>query len=218
MLDKNMPSLIAQPGRGHFKGRLSEHQVRTRSLHEGPLEIVFLGSIIPRKRLGDLIEALARLRHMDLRLTVIGRETGAESYVRAIRRRIRSIGLNGDVIWLGEQPDEQVSEVLSQSHLLIVPSSHEGYGIAYLDAMGYGVVPIGTSCGGASAVIEHTHNGFLIEPGVVSNLAEYIELLATDRQRLNRMALNALHRHERQPSWKEVTGIIYNYLQDHFIE
>jgi glycosyltransferase involved in cell wall biosynthesis len=216
MLDQSLPSLIAPPGRGHFKVDITEHKIGRRSLRDGPLEILFLGSVIPRKRLGDLVEALARLRHLDIRLTVIGREASGNSYVRRIKQRIKSSGLKRNVTWLGEQPDAQVSDTLEKSHLLVVPSTHEGFGIAYLDAMAYGVVPIGTSCGGATSIIEHADNGFLVEPGNIPKLMEYIALLATDRQRLNTMAVNALHRHKQQPSWKEVTGSVHHYLQAHF--
>lgn len=216
ILNQSLPSLIAPPGRGHFKVDIDERKMGIRSLRGGPMEILFLGSVIPRKRLSDLVEALARLRHLDTRLTVIGREAGGKSYVRRIKQRIKSSGLNGEVTWLGEQLDAQVSDILEKSHLLVVPSTHEGFGIAYLDAMGYGVVPIGTNCGGAASIIEHAHNGFLVEPGDIPKLMEYIELLATDRPRLNIMAMNALHRHKQQPSWKEVTGSVHHYLQSHF--
>ncbi len=121
--------------------------------------------------------------------------------------------LEARVRWLGEQPDARLQQALEASHVLVVPSSHEGFGIAYLDAMAFGVLPIGTRSGGAASLIEHSKTGFLVEPGNIEQLAGYIELLAKDRKLLNRMARAASKRYHQQPTWEEVTGIVYDYLK-----
>ena len=210
---RDLPAVVAPPGRDHLNRRISTSQIEVRSHQEGPLEILFLGSIIPRKRLEDLIEAMAILPDLNLRLTVIGRQSGSDRYVSAIKQLIRSRGLEGCVNWRGELEDDEVSRQLAGSHLLIVPSSHEGFGIAYLDAMGYGVVPVGTISGGASTLIDHAKTGFLIEPGDIQALSEPIKRLALDRELLSSIALNALHRHQQQPTWEEVTDTVYDYLR-----
>ncbi len=218
MLEQNLPTVVAPPGRGHFDVSINEGAIRTRAHEPGPLEILFLGSVIPRKRLGDLIAAIGRLPSYDIRLTVIGRDSAEKGYVRQVKSALASSLPVDRVRWLGEQPDAQVIEALQKSHLLVVPSSHEGFGIAYLDAMGCGVVPIGTSSGGASAIIDHAENGFLISPGDVDSLSGQIELLANDRERLSRMALKAYRRYKQQPTWEEVTGIVYDYIEANFVK
>jgi glycosyltransferase involved in cell wall biosynthesis len=216
-IDWELPTVIAPPGRGHFSSQISAEQIGTRSHQAGPLEVLFLGGIIPRKRLKDVVEAIANLQQVDIRLTVIGREDGAQSYVGEVRQLIRSRGLEGVVRWLGEQPDSRVTKTLAESHLLVVPSSHEGFGIAYLDAMGYGVVPIGSTSGGALSIIDHAENGYLVDPGDLPGLIGYIERLASDRSLLSRMAHKALHRYQQQPTWEEVTEIVYDYLITNFV-
>ena len=215
---RELPALVAPPGRDHFDTRISTTQIEARSHQDGPLEVLFLGSVIPRKRLEDLIEAIAILSDVELRLTVVGRQSGSDRYVRGIKQLIRSRGLEGCVIWRGELPDDDLSRQLAGSHLLIVPSSHEGFGIAYLDAMGYGVVPVGTISGGASTLIDHAKTGFLISPGDIQALSEHMRRLALDRELLNSMALKALHRHQQQPTWEEVTDTVYKYLRNTFME
>lgn len=215
---RELPALVAPPGRDHFNGQISAAQVAAKVDQDGPLEILFLGSIIPRKRLHDLIEALALLPDVDLRLTVIGRQTGSRAYVRATKQLIRSRSLQDRVRWRGELPDEQVSRQLIASHLLIVPSSHEGFGIAYLDAMGYGVVPIGTTSGGSSSIIDHAENGLLIEPGDITSLSEHIRCLASDRERLHDLALHAFQRYQQHPTWEEVTIKVIDFLRDTFVK
>lgn len=213
LLDRDLPSLVAPPGRGHYETPLAAQEIERRAHQKGPLQILFLGSVIPRKRLDALVEALASLDHIDFRLTVIGRASTDQQYTHAIKQLIHSLGMEQNVCWLGEQPDERVTKALEDSHLLVVPSSHEGFGISYLDAMGYGVIPIGARSGGASSLIQPSKNGFLIDPEDVDQLAGHIERLAIDRELLSEMAINALQRFHQQPTWKEVSGTVYDYLQ-----
>jgi glycosyltransferase involved in cell wall biosynthesis len=213
LLKRRLPSVVAPPGRGHFDEQITAEQISSRCTQPGPLEILFLGSIVPRKRLDDLIEALASIPEIELRLTVIGRDTTDDQHTHKIRKLIDARGLEANVRWLGEQPDAGLQQVLETAHLLVVPSSHEGFGIAYLDAMAFGVLPIGTRSGGASSLIDHTETGFLIEPGNIEQLAGYIALLAKDRKLLHRMAEAAFRRYQQQPTWEEVTAIVYDYLK-----
>jgi glycosyltransferase involved in cell wall biosynthesis len=216
IINGNLPTVIATPGRGHFPSQITVDQIRARSHQAGPLEVLFLGSIIPRKRLKDVVEAIANLQQIDIRLTVIGRENGAHRYVREVKQLIRSRDLEGVVRWLGPQPDSLVTKILAESHLLVVPSSHEGFGIAYLDAMSYGIVPIGSTSGGASSIINHAENGYLINPGDLHSLSRHIKRLASDRDLLRRMAIKAFRRYQQQPIWEEVSETVYDYLITNF--
>lgn len=216
IIDYKLPAVIAPPGRGHFPSQITVEQIRTRSHEAGPLEVLFLGGIIPRKRLKDVVEAITNLQQIGIRLTVIGRENGARRYVREVKQLIRSRDLEGIVRWLGPQPDSLITKILAESHLLVVPSSHEGFGIAYLDAMGYGVVPIGSTSGGASSIIDHAESGYLIKPGDVHSLSGHIKRLASDRDLLSSMAIKAFRRYQQQPIWEEVSETVYEYLIANF--
>lgn len=218
MLERRLPAVIAPPGRGHFSVSIAESEISTRSHEQGPLRILFLGSIIPRKRLGDLVAAIGRLSDPELQLTVIGRDAVAGTYTREVRSALQATLPDDHVRWLGEQPDERVMQELRESHLLIVPSTHEGFGIAYLDAMGYGVVPIGTNSGGAAALVRHADNGFLVTPGDVEALAEHIERFASNRALLESMALNARRDYQLHPTWEEVVDIVYDYIETKFVK
>jgi glycosyltransferase involved in cell wall biosynthesis len=213
LLERELPSIVAPPGRGHYEMFITEQEIEERAFQEGPINILFLGSIIPRKRLDVLIEALSSVAHIDFTLTVIGSDTTDQRYTGAMKKLIKSRSLEQQVHWLGEQPDERVKQALQASHLLVVPSSLEGFGIAYLDAMGYGVIPIGTRCGGAASLITHSQNGFLIDPGDIEELASYIEVLTKDHELRCQLARSALRRYQQQPTWKEVAGTVYDYLK-----
>ncbi|MDO8753551.1 MAG: glycosyltransferase family 4 protein, partial [Anaerolineales bacterium] len=94
-----------------------------------------------------------------------------------------------------------------------VPSSYEGFGIVYLEGMAFGLPAIGTTAGAAGEIIEHEKTGYLIEPNDSAALAAHISQLASDRNLLTELSLNARKRYIQQPSWNEAAGQIRAFLQ-----
>jgi glycosyltransferase involved in cell wall biosynthesis len=95
---------------------------------------------------------------------------------------------------------------------MVVPSSYEGFGIVYLEGMGFGLPAIGTTAGAASEVITHGEDGYLIEPDDDVTLARILDELANDRELLVRLSLNALNRYSSQPRWEETAKGIREFL------
>ena len=102
--------------------------------------------------------------------------------------------------------------MLKQAHVLVVPSSYEGFGIVYLEGMAFGLPAIGTTAGAASEIIADSETGYLIAPDDAKTLAARLALLANDRDLLARMSVNALRRYEAQPKWEQTAGQIREFL------
>ncbi|MDF2153938.1 glycosyltransferase family 4 protein [Vibrio sp. CAU 1672] len=64
--------------------------------------------------------------------------------------------------------------------LQIHPSYTEGLGSVILEGMAAGLPVIGTRAGGIPDIIEHNHNGLLVEPGNAQALADAILTVAQD--------------------------------------
>jgi glycosyltransferase involved in cell wall biosynthesis len=135
------------------------------------------------------------------------------SYAQSIRRQIAASGLTRQVALLGPLPDSGLSERLLASHVLAGPSSYEGFGIVYLEGMGFGLPPIASNAGGASEFIAHGREGFLVNPGDLVALAQHVQELIQDRQRLAQISLAAFERYRAHPTWAEGTGNIRIFLQ-----
>ena len=80
-------------------------------------------------------------------------------------------GLSSIVHFHGALDNEPLKQKLKQAHVLIVPSSYEGFGIVYLEGMAFGLPAIGTTAGAAGEIIEHGKTGYLIEPNDSATLA-----------------------------------------------
>ncbi|MEA1931074.1 MAG: glycosyltransferase family 4 protein [Euryarchaeota archaeon] len=207
-------SLVAPPA-GRVEGRgLSETAVRQRAA-DGPLRIAFVGNLLPRKGLTTLLSAVSTLarRHdcSDWRMTVVGSEADPEYAATAVDRAVE-LGVDDRIEFTGEIADSELTDVFEASHVLCVPSRYEGFGMVYLEAMEYGVVPIASARGGAGEFIRDGDNGFLVDPGDEGRIAALLADLAADRARLADLGVAALDTAAAHPSWDETLAAVRSLL------
>jgi len=207
--------LVAPPAGRQEGSALSESTVRQRA-SEGPLRVVSLGSLVERKNLLGLLSALDRLSSQydctDWRLSVLGSHDTDPAYTRTVLERIDASGYGDRVDLLGEVSDEVVTETLESSHVLCVPSTYEGFGMVYLEAMEYGVVPIATTNGGASEFVTDGETGALVEPSDVDRIASLLAAWAADRERLADLSVGTLRSAAAHPTWDETFGSVRSFM------
>lgn len=207
LIGSDKPHVVAYPPTDRFGPPLDAEGVRARLQQAPPLRLLFVGNLIPRKGLHTLLQALARLPDT-FQLDVVGSPEMDRSYSQRIRRLVKSLGLEGRVRFHGQTDGDALRERFLNAHLLVVPSSFEGFGIVYLEGMGFGLPAIGT----VAEVIEDGKTGYLVPPENPTALAERLTRLATDRALLERLSLNALERYARQPTWAETAKRIRLFL------
>jgi len=208
-------SLVAPPA-GRVEGRgLSETAVRRRAV-DGPLRIAFVGNLLPRKGLTTLVSAVGTLarRHdcSDWQVTVVGSHEADPEYAATAVDKAAALGIDGRVEFTGAINGDDLTDVLAASHVLCVPSRYEGFGMVYLEAMEYGVVPIASAHGGAGEFIRDGDNGFLVDPGDHGRIAALLADLAADRDRLADLGMAALDTAAAHPSWDETLAEVRSLL------
>jgi glycosyltransferase involved in cell wall biosynthesis len=203
LVGANHPGVVAYPGRDHLPPTLTPAQIEARTRQPGPLRLLFVGNLTPVKGLHILLRALGQLPSDTWCLTVIGSLIMDPVYVRSIRQQIAESAWYDRVRLLGACPNAEVAMHLTQSQVLAVPSLYEAFGIAYLEAMGFGVPVIASTAGAAHELVTHTKHGFLVAPGDATTLAEYLHTLQQDRDGLRRMSLAAYQRAQSHPTWAE---------------
>ncbi|MCL5990884.1 MAG: N-acetyl-alpha-D-glucosaminyl L-malate synthase BshA [Bacteroidetes bacterium] len=86
------------------------------------------------------------------------------------------LGIQKHIKFLGKQTS--LVELLSISHVFLLPSQSESFGLSALEAMSCGVPVVASNIGGIPEVVDHNETGFVAELGDVSRMARYtIELL-----------------------------------------
>jgi glycosyltransferase involved in cell wall biosynthesis len=212
LLRIDKPEIIAYPPTDRFGEAISEEGIKTRA-SQNPFRILFLGNVIERKGLHILLRALLQLSPSKIRLDVAGSLASDPKYTKQIKDFIAKNHLSSLVFLHGPLDNQPLIQKLKQAHVLIVPSSYEGFGIVYLEGMGFGLPALGTTAGAASEIIEPGKTGYLIEPNDVITLASYISELALNRELLVQLSLNARRRYTQQPSWNETAGQIRTFLK-----
>lgn len=211
-IDARVPLQVAQPGGDRLGSFDDEERIRQRALEAGPLRLLFVGSLTPRKQPHLILEAMAHLPRNSVRATFAGDLESDAGYVRQLRSRIEALGLAEQVRLLGHvEPDELKSE-LAQSQVFVLPSSYEGFGIAYLEAMAYGLPALGLGHGGAAEIIEQGRSGFLLQCSDAAELARRLAALTEDRDRLAEMSSAARSRFDQFPTWNESMRLAEDFL------
>jgi glycosyltransferase involved in cell wall biosynthesis len=221
LLDPGPPQppahVVATPAGDRFNPNILETEIVERAGAPSPLRLVFLGNLIPRKGLVELLRAMQRMPSGSATLKIIGNLTIDPVYTARCRYLASAPPLAGLVDFLGPLDDMPLASVLRSSQVLVVPSSYEGYGIAYLEGMSFGLPAIGCAAGAAGEVITHGQDGWLVAPGNVpamaEALAEALAALANDRDRLAALSLAARRRYLRQPTWENTGQKIREFLE-----
>jgi len=211
LVESSKPQIVAYPPTDRFGQGITETEIEARAREPGPLRILFLGNVIHRKGLHTLFEAIS-YQPSAFSLDVVGELTVEPNYVQKMQRQVEVSNLKSQVYYHGPLDNEPLITKLKSAHILVVPSSYEGFGIVYLEGMAFGLPAIGTTAGGTSEIISDGENGYLIPQDDAETLAERLTMLANDRDLLARLSVNALKRYRQQPTWEETAGIIREFL------
>jgi glycosyltransferase involved in cell wall biosynthesis len=212
IIEINQPSTIAYPGGDRLGSVRSKEEINTRAQEKGPLKLLFIGNLLPHKGLLQLIEVLSRLAAEKWQLTIVGSLSMDGAYARQVETLIHQKRLSGRIELTGAKDGSELARSLSRSHLLVMPFSHEGFGMAYLEGMAFGLPAIGSSIGAAKEIIAHRQNGLLVSPGDKENLLTYIQELYEDRHRLSEMSHCAFDTYKAHPKWEDTTARIHTFL------
>jgi glycosyltransferase involved in cell wall biosynthesis len=143
----------------------------------GPLRVLFVGSLGQRKGTSYLLRACERLAAV--KLTLIGnRGAGECAPLDAALRRHR---------WISSCPHSEVLGEMRRHDVLVFPSLFEGFGLVMLEAMSQGMTVITTPHTGGPDVLTDGVDGFIVPIRSEEAIAERLEILASDPERLRAM-------------------------------
>jgi glycosyltransferase involved in cell wall biosynthesis len=144
------------------------------ALGDDVVVLALVGALEERKGHDVLLAALATL---DPHLTALC--AGEGSRRATLAAEAERLGLRDRVRFLGRVDD--VAEVLAAADVLVMPSRHEGLGVAALEGMAAGLPVIASRVGGLPAAVADGTTGLLIPPDDPAALAVAIRRLANDR-------------------------------------
>lgn len=147
----------------------------------GVLQLIYVGSELPRKNLTTLFQAMALLRERGIRsrLLKVGDPGGPRWRTKTLTAASQAgLKIGYDVLLLGRIDDKELPHLLSAADVFVMPSVMEGFGLPIAEAMACGV-PI--ACSDAAALPEVAGGAAaLFNPRDPVNIAEGLARLHAD--------------------------------------
>lgn len=177
----------------------------------GPIFAIYQGAVVRGKGLETVIDALASLRGMRLRLRIAGQ--GNPDYLDSLRRRAMTRNVMEMIDW--KITDDVPDDLLAQSHFAVLPSvEREGFGLSNLRVMAVGRPQICTPSGAQTEYLSDGVTALFVPPADAHALADAMRRLASDSALRAEMGAAAHARYVRELSWQsfvpKLTGIYLN--------
>ncbi|AKU96097.1 Glycosyltransferase MshA involved in mycothiol biosynthesis [Labilithrix luteola] len=197
---KNRTIDVVVPGADRFV-----HASMCRSSSRAAVRFVFVGAIVPRKRVLTLVHAFATASKRcatPTELVLVGSTTREPIYAGTIERTIAELGLGDRIRLLGERPDEDVAVAIADADVLVLPSSLEGWGIAATEAIHAGTPVIAARTAGLVEALSSAEGATLFADGD-RELEDCLARFATDAELRGSMAECARRASAELPRWSE---------------
>ena len=160
--------------------------------------LLFVGRPAPVKGLEVLLQALARLKadglaRADVRLVIVGgdRDQGRDDERTRLRALADTLGVGAWVDFQGPKLQSALPDYYRAADLCLVPSHHETFGMAALEAMACGATVVASRVGGLATTIQSGITGVLVPPRDDAALAAAIASLLADAPRRRSLGRHA---------------------------
>ena len=168
-------------------------------------QVLFVGSLIKRKGLNILLDAFSKIHSQfpNIKLVIVGE--GEEK--SNILFQADNLNIASDIIYMGTKSQFEISQLMRESKVFVLPSLEEGQGAVLVEAMASGTPCIGSRVGGIPGVIDSS-TGLLFSPGNSDELARNLIVLLSDLELWNRLSINGRRKAESQYSWSTLADRI----------
>src|SRR5262249_32156092 len=152
---------------------------RTPVHHDGPVALLSVGALVPRKGYDVLLAALARITDLRWRLTIAGARDRSPATAAEIDATIARLGLTERGIVTGAVSDARLAALYGGTDVFVLASRFEGYGMAIAEAVAYGVPVVATHAGAVPDTLP-CGAGILVQPDDSAALAAALRSIIGD--------------------------------------
>ncbi len=182
------------------------------TIHTRLLTITRMNVVDVNKGVDQVIVALPAVRANvpDVNYTVIG---DGDDRSR-LEQLARDHGVDDIVRFVGQVPDEQLYAYLGGTDVFILPSSKEGFGIVFLEAMAFGKPVIAGAHGGAPEVVADGETGILVRRDDQTALTTAMTSLLQDEAKRRAMGEAGVRRVRTVYSYDRFASTVARALDD----
>lgn len=191
--------------------KLREGKRRELGLNEGDIAVISMGDLIERKNYDTAIRAIAEANEPKLQYFICGKGPEEEK----LKALTESLGVTKQIHFLGFRSD--IKELLTAADIFLFTTKQEGLPRSMMEAMASGLPCIASKIRGNTDLLDGTDGGFLCKTTDVSDYAEKLKILASDkdlRKTMGRINLVTIHGFNSETVSKEIVKIYEQELNE----
>lgn len=134
-------------------------------------KITYVGRLVSYKNIDATIKALSQIEDVNWEFNIVG-EGASRAKLEELAQKLNCAD---KVHFWGRVSREKVMQILNDSHIFVMISKNEIFGLVYLEAMAASCLTIASKDGGVDGIIINEKNGFLCSEGNYYELNRIIE-------------------------------------------
>lgn len=186
--------------------RLDKFQ-KTGEPRSDTFEVLFAGAVSLRKGMPYLLDAFSKFKHPTKRLRLVG---PVEPQMRSLFSQFSMT----NVEVLGRQTQEELAKWMNASHVMVLPSIEDGFGLVMAQSMACGTPVIASDNTGGSDLFNDGVQGFLVPIRSPEAICDRLTVLADNPDLLRRMSEAALARVQNLGGWRDYGNQYASFLQE----
>lgn len=173
--------------------------------------IIYLGRINKQKGADDAIEVFKEVKKkiVDAEMWFVG--TSKPEYLKRLKKKIANYGFKNTIKFFGFVSSKEKFRLLSQAHILIVPSAHEGWGLVVTEAGLVGTPAVVYNVAGLRDIVKNNINGLVVELNPQAMATGVIKLLS-NKEMFKDLQKNAI-KIARSYNWETTAALALKELQ-----
>ncbi|WP_374446906.1 glycosyltransferase family 4 protein, partial [Stella sp.] len=166
----------------------------------GPVRLLSVAALVPRKGHDLLVAALATMADLDWTLAAVGASDRDPALTACLLEQVARSGLGDRIRFTGEVDDATLAAHWLSADLFVHPAHYEGYGMALSEALRVGL-PVVAAAGGAVPETVPDGAGLLVPPGDAAALAAALRRVVADAALRHRLTAGAAAAGAALPDW-----------------
>ena len=194
----------------NFKRLLSNSEKVAQIKHRHKLEnkqiVLYLGRLSFEKRIDKLIDAYKLIETPKTLLVIAGSGPNKNNLIEYAKK----IGVK-NIVFTGQIPHNEIGSTYEIATIFASASDSETFGLTFVEAMHFGIPPIGTNRLGVKEVIQNNISGILIEPNDTTGFARAMETLLRNQKIYGRISVAAKKRAAEYSIENSATQLVKTY-------
>lgn len=180
---------------------------QTPAVADSPVALLTVATLTPRKGHDVLVDALAGLADLPWHLTCAGHTELHPATTAALVAQIDAVHLASRVTLAGDLDEPALSAAYDRADVFVLPTRHEGYGMAVAEAVARGLPVVSTPTGAIPDLVD-TSSGIIVPIDDVEALAAALRAVIADDATRARLAAGARRRRDTLPRWSDIVQMM----------